>query len=119
MSFFKVGVCAPLEYAVWQRVFLRPGLFVTFRCACAACACGMIMSCTESCRKDEHTRLNFPLLSALHRFFVPLWVLSFGKLATVDVEKSLAVATKREKNMTDNVKDFRTVQLPFAGSRGG
>jgi len=95
MSFFKVGVCAPLEYAVWQSVFLRPGLFVTFRCACAACA-----------------RLNFPLLSALHRFLVPLWVLSFGKLLTAEVEKSLAVATKREKNMTGNVKDFCTLQMP-------
>jgi hypothetical protein len=74
----------------------------------------MFMSCTES-MKDEHTRLNFPLLSALHRFFVPLCVLSFGKLATADVEKSLAVATKREKNMADNGKDFRTVQLPLQG----
>lgn len=54
---------------------------------------------------NAHTRLNFPLLIALHRFFVPLWVFSFGKLAMADVENSLAVATKREKNMTDNVED--------------
>lgn len=82
MSFFKVGVCAPLEYAVWQSAFLRPGLLVTFKCECAACA-----------------RLNLPLLSALHRFFVPLCVLSFGKLVMADVENCFAVVTRRERNM--------------------
>lgn len=54
---------------------------------------------------NAHTRLNFPLLIALHRFFVPLWVFSFGKLAMAEVENSLAVATKREKNMIGNVEE--------------
>lgn len=63
------------------------------------------------------TRLNLPLLSALHRFFVPLCVLSFGKLVTADVENCFAVITRRERNMVTGCQASQLYDVTKSNSK--
>lgn len=67
-------------------------------------ACFTLEAQESEVERGEHswvdrifTRLKRPLGNDLNRFFVPEWLFSFGNSTAAEVEKSRAVATRRER----------------------